>query len=305
MEKAIVTGATGLVGSAVARHVADRGVDVLCLGRRDLSGDDVSAMFGSPDVTYLRIAMDDIESLPDAIGGIGWRVGDSCVFFNFAWGGAERLTDGGFEIQFNNAVQAALAVSAAKKAGCSKFVNAGTVEETFAEEYLAEGAHGPFGSTQTDYAISKLAARDMCKMVAYLDKIDYVHTRLSVPVAERLDRGGYVCSALDSIIRDKPYDEPANDQLFDIVPVDDVAEAYYRIGQRGRNKADYFIGTGKPRTLRDYFAVCRELRDRRAGASSTVADDGVAPFLTGQLTEDTGFVPSRTFEEFVLSRISA
>ena len=41
MKKAIISGATGLLGSAVAKYLSKKGIEVLCLGRykiKDPSG---------------------------------------------------------------------------------------------------------------------------------------------------------------------------------------------------------------------------------------------------------------------------
>ena len=56
------------------------------------------------------------------------------AFLQFCWSGV-KFTDGTFEEQMKNAVHAANAVKTAE-IGCSKFVNIGTLEETFVERYL-------------------------------------------------------------------------------------------------------------------------------------------------------------------------
>lgn len=304
--KAIVTGATGMVGLAVAKHLAGKGLDVLCLGRRQLSNDEITTMFGVGNVSYLPLDMRNIESLPEAVHELGWEPSDSCIFYNFAWSGSATLTDGDFEHQFKNAIYCAWAVSAAKRLGCSKFVNAGTMEETFAERYLRGEVEHP-NTSQINYAISKLAARDMSKMIAYLDKIDYVHTRLSVPLDENLSRGGYVSSVLGKILRGESYDQPQSDQLFDIVLTEDVAAAYFHIGQAGRNKADYFIGTSRPHTLRQYFEISERIRERGSDGYPTVehADLSHGIFSIRDLLNDTDFVPLRPFEAFFHSLVTS
>jgi nucleoside-diphosphate-sugar epimerase len=306
VRKAIITGATGLVGSAVAKHLAARGVEVLCLGRKQLTETEAAAVIGSENTRYLAIGMETIQTLADAMDQIHWNPGDSCVFYHFAWSGREKLIDGNFRDQFVNAIYTANAVAAAKHAGCIKFVSAGTMEETFAELYLAGRTQlSSYESSQANYTIAKLAARDMSKIVAYLEKIDYIHTRLSVPLDEFLVRGGYVCSTTRKILRREPYQMPLNGQLFDIIITQDVAEAYFRLGQRGKNKADYFIGTSRPKTLREYFEICERIRD---GDLSFPADSGKGCaandlFSIQRLVDDTGFVPSISYENFVRSLV--
>jgi len=296
MKKAIITGATGLVGMAIANHFSKRGIEVLCLGRQILSPEDIDKNFGVGS-KYLRLAMADMASLVERVNLMGWSPGEECVFFNCAWRGEEKLTDGTFGKQFSNAVHAAEVVRVAKKLGCIKFVNVGTLEETFVEHYLEGGSAHSCQSNQLDYALAKLASRDMCKMVAYLEKIDYVHTRLSVPLAMDMSRGTYVAATMKKIVEGKPYEEPTNKQLFDIIFVDDVARAYRLIGFNGKNKADYFIGTSMLITLGqflkkfEYFINndCSDAADIHSVASGVNFDNGA-------LYRDTGFVAALKFQ---------
>jgi nucleoside-diphosphate-sugar epimerase len=299
MKKAIITGATGLVGTAVARHFSSLGIEVLCLGRQALSPEDISRHFGVGS-SYLRLAMEDMASLVERVDLMAWSPGVECVFFNFAWRGHKKLTDGSFGEQLNNAVHAAEAVRAAKKLGCIKFVNTGTLEETFVEQFLEEMSDHPYQSAQTDYALAKLASRDMCKMVAYLEKIDYVHTRLSVPLAPDLSQGTYVAATLKKIAEGKPYEGPTNKQLLDIVCIDDVARAFYLIGLSGKNKADYFIGTLRLATLEQYFEMFEHLVNSNFSDETDIAAAAsVGCFDTETLYRDTGFVATTQFQDMI------
>lgn len=299
MKKAIISGATGLVGMAVSEYFSSNGVEALCLGRHALSPEEVCRNFGTGS-HYLRLAMEDIVSLPERVALMTWSPGAECVFFNFAWRGREKLADGSFGDQVNNAVHAAEAVRSAKKIGCIKFVNAGTLEESFAEKFLAGKSNQPYQSTQTDYALAKLASRDMCKMVAYLEKIDYVHTRLSVPLAPDLSRGTYVAETLKKIVEGKPYEAPTSQQLFDIVFINDLARAYYLIGLNGKNKANYFIGTARPATLGQYFERFERLvNDNYSGEPGMDVIDRAGFFNTRDLYQDTGFIASTRFKDII------
>jgi nucleoside-diphosphate-sugar epimerase len=288
MKKAIISGATGLVGRSVARYLASNDVDVLCLGRQDFTPESTNEFFGE-GVKYIQLDMKNISQLSDKIKYLNWKVGHDCVFYNFAWSGVTNLTDGNFEDQLRNAVFSSLAVKSAKKIGCSKFVNSGTLEETYAEWHLNNGL--PYSSTQGDYAIAKLASRDMCTMVSYLEKVDYIHTRLSVPLSPDLSVEGFISKTLKKI-RDKESYEPAkNNQLFDIISTNDVARAYHLIGLYGKNKANYFIGSGKPVKLNDYFENFRQADLGKLIKEQEYSSSNVLSFFsTKELQIDTGFL---------------
>ena len=288
MKKAIITGASGLVGRSVTAFLISRGVDVLCIGRRNLDPDYIHRYLGE-GVNYIQLSAEDISSLRKKIINRNWIVGNDCVFYNFAWAGINNLTDGRLDDQMQNAISSALAVKVAQDLGCSKFINSGTMEETYALSHLRSGT--PSLSSQCNYAIAKLACRDMCSMVAYLQKIDYIHTRLSVPLSANLEGNGFIARNLKKIKNKEDYERAQNKQLYDVIHTDDVARAYYLIGLYGKNKADYFIGSGFPTTLDDFFKNFRRAslgQPLEHKSYSSLGD--LSLFSTELLASDTGFV---------------
>lgn len=303
MKKAIITGATGLVGMAVARHLSSIGVSLLCIGRKVLTPARIAEFFGA-GTTYLKLAMGDIATLAEEVAALEWDAQDDCVFFSFAWSGRERLTDGTFGEQLTNAINTAEAVRSAKKLGCTKFVDAGTLEETFVERSLRGKGPDAYVSPQTSYALAKLASRDMCRIVAYLEKIDYVHTRLSVPLSPDFSRGTYVAATMKNILAGKPYQEPRSKRLSDLIFVDDVARAYGLIGSSGKNKADYFIGSSRPATLGQYFQVVKECVEGHGHVlAEPNAVDEAELFDTDPLYRDTGFRATVRLEDVVAAMV--
>jgi nucleoside-diphosphate-sugar epimerase len=290
-EKAIITGATGMLGMSVAKYLSSLGVQLLCLGREYRGPEQVTQDFGRGS-RYLRLPMQNIKLLPEESRSFGWEAGGDTVFYNFAWGGQKGLTDGKFSDQLDNVVWAAEAVKAAKKMGCTKFVNSGSMEETFIEEFLRGNRMQAYSSTQTYYGLAKLAARDMCRMTSYLEGIDYVHTRMSVPLAPDLSKRTYISSTIRKILKGEPCEPPISESLYDLVLLDDVNQAYHLIGLNGRNKADYFIGTGRPATLRQHFDRLSSLSAGKKNTEIEQVTNQCHLFDVRQLEQDTGFVAS-------------
>ncbi len=291
MKKAIVTGSTGLLGMAVSKHLASMNIEVLSVGRKQLTESEIKKKFGNK-ITYISLPMENICNLNKTISKKKWEPGNDCVFYNFAWSGVNSLTDGTLQDQLNNAIYAEKAVKASKQIGCVKFVNSGTMEETFAEQHLKDKKNTPLSSSQTNYTIAKLAARDICKISSYLEKIDYVHTRLSMPLVPDLSIGTYVAKTLKNILKGKNFEPPTNNRLFDIIFVDDVAQAYYLIGNYGKNKANYFIGTSEPITLNEYFYHLKNMTAGEKVKFEEVQSSDLNFFSIEELQNDTGFKPS-------------
>lgn len=303
MDKAIITGATGLLGMSVAKYLSSFGVQLVCLGRQNLSAQDCYKYFGEQS-KYIRLAMKNITALPEKLKTIGWGSCEGAVFYNFAWSGNNRLADGVFSAQLQNAVCSAEAVKVAKAVGCGKFISAGSFEETFIEAFLKAKNSQKYESAQANYGLAKLASRDMCKIVAYIEGIDYIHTRMSVPLDSSLSKGGYIVSTMRKILNGEGYEEPQSTSLFDLVLLEDVARAYHLIGQKGVNKADYYIGTGKPATLGQHFEYLIQLIDGQYEFNNDSVMNGHARLFDIQkLRQDTGFLAALGLEN-VIAKVS-
>lgn len=299
MKKAIVTGATGLIASGVVECLLDNEIEVLALGRRDINSSRISHLSSNPKLTYLQIEMAEIEKLPQLLNDINWIPGNECVFYHFAWSGNSRLADGSIQDQFNNVTYSSNAVIVAEELNCKKFVNAGSQEEKFVEGYLKSyWTEQNYHSNMGVYGTAKVTARDMCLLLAYLKKIDYVHTRISVIIEESLETNNYVNSVLKKILKKENFDAPMNHQLFDFISKEDCAKAYYYVGLDGKNKADYFLGSGNPMTLHQFFnefslKVNGEKIDSLEMPSTEKLILEKESFDNSTLINDTGFAPNK------------
>jgi nucleoside-diphosphate-sugar epimerase len=246
MKVAIVSGANGYLGRALTKKLLGKNIKVFALVRSD------SFDLIDPNLVSIKGDLNDVESILHEIEKFS-NISKS-VFYHTAWRGAERLMDGDLDEQLINAVNAVNALNIAKHMKCSKFINVGSQEEKLFERHLdklnKEGVGEDF--TNLNYGTSKLAARDMCRLVAYMEKIDYIHTRLSVITDASSDRG-YINSTLNKIKAGKPYDQSKNSQLYDFTDIDDITNAYVELGRNGKNKLDYYIGSGDPKPLNEYF----------------------------------------------------
>jgi nucleoside-diphosphate-sugar epimerase len=290
VDKAIITGASGLVGMSVAKHLSSLGVHLLCLGRQNFSTKECHKYFGEQS-KYISLSMNNISTLPENLKRIGWSSCEGALFYNFAWSGNNSLVDGTFGDQLHNAMWSAEAVKVAKALGCSKFINSGSMEETFIENFSEIKDTHAYKSTQTNYGLAKLATRDMCRMVAYIEGIDYVHTRLSIPIVSDLSKGTYVSTAMKAILKGEEYEKPKSNSLYDLVLLEDVARAYQLIGEKGLNKADYYIGIGKPATLQQHFDHLIQIRNGcNFSYNDSIDDINSRIFDTQRLKKETGFI---------------
>lgn len=300
MKKAIVAGATGYIGRYVVQELLKNNIEVLAIGRRKKSELNSEIRKVIEQTTYCELDVRNISLLPRILKDIDWQTSENCVFYNFAWSGFNRLTDGTVEEQTKNVTFVANSVVVAKEIGCVKFINAGSIEESYVEEYLLhDWKNTSYHSSHDLYAISKLSARNMCKLLAYLNKIDYVHTRVSVLVDQSLSGNGFVNTNFRHIKEAAEFIPANNQSLFDIIDIEDAAKAYYALGLYGKNKADYFIGSGSPKRLNDYFRLFQSYINKEVDSLDTANSFSSKFFDTQDLQNDTGLDFINSFERLI------
>ena len=297
MDQAIISGANGLIGYELTKYLISKNIKVICLGSKIFEESNLANLPLKKEY-YFRLPMEEISGLPKLLEEKNIEIGRKSVFYNFAWRGNKKLTDGNIKEQINNAIYCAEAVKSASKLGCCKFINAGTIEETNAEYYLKNKYPEKHKQNQIFYTLAKLSSRDMCLITAYLEKIDYIHTRLSVPLDPTLKKGSYISSTLKKILNSDEYTKPESKQLYDIIFLDEVVNSYFLIGEKGKNKANYFIGTGKPLTLEQYFDYFKNiLKDEYKFPPVKYKESDLEIFSTEDLKLDTGFKIENHFKD--------
>jgi nucleoside-diphosphate-sugar epimerase len=257
MKSAIVTGATGFIGSKFVQYLVKQNVYVVALGRKSINENIFpKKLFDSDKFNYVELDLNNIELLPSMFSDNNIQVSNDCVFYHLAWEGERKLTDGSVDDQINNVKIAARAVKISKDIGCEKFITIGSQEEVFVDRYLETGEWktNTYHSQMGVYAISKLASKYMCSIISYVNKIDYIHIRFSVIIDRNNLDSGYVPMVFKIISNKEEYVTPENNQLFDIIMIEDAVKAFYLIGINAKNKDDIFVGSGSPKSLKKYFA---------------------------------------------------
>lgn len=252
MKVAIVTGTSGLIGGRVCEKFLSEGYRVLAIGRAreaPLEHHEYYYYCYVPGSESNDSVLCDMKSVTDKCL--------SPVFINFAWGGAASLTDGSIEQQLKNVSHSASFVKLAKTLGCEKFINCGSQEEALLEAYLqGQWQSEAYNPQKLPYALAKLAARDTCRLVAYLEGIDYVHTRLSIVVDPASIDDKFINNSVKAILSGGTVETPITDKrLFDFTYISDVVEGYFQISKLGKNKSDYFVGSGSLLTIDEFFGL--------------------------------------------------
>ena len=98
-------------------------------------------------------------------------------------------------------------------------------------------------------------------------------------------------NTLKKIIAGQTYEAPKNTRPFDIISTAEVALAFELIGKNGKNKSDYFIGTGKPIKLLNFFENFEQsVKNNKVEKFENVMTEEIKKmFNVNNLYLDTGF----------------
>mgnify|MGYP003687434485 CR=1 FL=1 len=305
MKQAIVTGATGFIGSAFIKFLTDKGVDVVALGRKSISDVKDSRRKKLASAKYINLNMKEIGSLHTKLQEISWNIGAECIFFNLAWGGSDGLSDLDIEAQMQNVGWSVNALEESVAIGCSRFIQVGTMEEAFTHKYL-ELDHNQNNeyNRHVIYSIAKIAAKNALAIKASSLEIDYIYVLHSHVMGEDDDKDSFLQVTLQKLVNGDDLIFSSGEQIFDVISLEDCALGYYLICQKGMPGEEYWVGSGDPRKLREYvermfslFPSGREMQFGKLPYNDIVLskDD----FSTEKLMQHTGYKPSMSFEQTV------
>lgn len=263
MNKVIITGANGFIGSSLVNKLVQKGVEVIAL---DITFDGDHIM-DSPMLTKIESGIENIEELSAMV-----PVDDYDAFYHFAWVGVNGPAKTEPDVQVRNIQIAVKCAKWAKQLGCKKFLCSGTV----AEQGLKSVANLTSVSGGMIYAAAKhschIFLETYCKSIC----LPFVWMQFSNIYGVGNMTGNLVSYTLGELMAGKEATFGPALQPYDFIYVDDLIEAVYRLGSKDTNKPFYYIGSGSPRQLKEYLIRIGEL----AGCADKIGlgirpDDGI------------------------------
>ena len=292
MNRVIITGADGFVGSHTVNYFRSQGVEVLAL---DICETPRRILPDGEGLKYLACDVSDLATMRANI-----PAGYYDTFIHFAWAGSAGPARIDYNLQMKNALDTVECMKLAKELGCRRFVCAGSIME-----YEVEAAIHSQGSTPAMgyiYGMGKHIAHCLCKAVAVNIGIELVWPMITnaYGVGELSPR--FVNTTLRKCINGEPLQFTAATQNYDFVYVTDVARAFYCIAKDGKPFCEYMIGSGHARPLKEFILemqrVCAPDSEPLFGdIPFTGTNMPLSQFDTTQTEQDTGFVPEVNFAQ--------
>lgn len=249
MEKVVVTGATGFIGSYLVKELIDKGVTVYGVGT------DIARLLGKnygngfiPITADFRV----YNSLDKYI-----QEKEIDVFYHLAWQGGFTTALKDYSLQFKNAQGACDALVSAVKMKCKKFIYAGTVNEIEINQFMNNERFIPRNTNI--YASAKVAADMICRTLAFHEKMEYCSALVPLPYGVGNDSHQLINTVIKNCYSGKPSKLIKGENQYDIAHISDIAHALYCIGENGVSMRSYYIGHRKLRTFKEIVTDIRDV----------------------------------------------
>lgn len=294
MNRAIVTGANGFIGSELCKTLSNNGVDVIAVVKDKTS--DLSRLENLKNIEIVYCSLDSIIQLPECICG---KHVD--VFYHFAWQGTSGAQRGDIDIQLKNVKAACDAVKACAQIGCKKFIYAASIMEYEINELMSKEVAPGINSI---YSIAKITADYMSKTVANASEIEFIRVVISNIYGPGEYSPRLINTSIRKIIKKEYCSFSPGEQIYDFIYITDAAQAFYLLGEKGKKNKTYYLGSSHPRPLKEFLYEMRDainkevpigIGDLPFNGSSLTYDE----FDKNAIYLDTGFLPKVSFSEGV------
>lgn len=292
MKRAIVTGANGFIGANLVKGLCDANYYVYAVVKDEQ--EDIATIAHLTNVEILYCDLNRIGNIAEVIN----KDIQIDLFYHLAWVGVSTDYKNNFELQYKNIEYALNSIKVASKLGCKKFVSTGSLSECAYAEGAVDGAEKP--SPSDYYSCAKISARYFCMLYAEQYDIDInwcLITSLYGP--GRIDNN-ILTYTIMSLLKGAETEYTKLEQRWDYTYIDDLIRALILVGEKGKNKEIYAIGSGENRILREYIEVIYSIL-----APNKKLIVGQIPYKTSRvdnsivdiskLANDTGYVPSVDF----------
>lgn len=291
MKRAIVTGPTGVIGTALVQKLISENVETYAVIRS--TSKRINKIPKSNLVHIIKCDIDNFINLKNFIK-------EPCdAFFHLAWAGTDNpLNRFDMDLQTKNIQYSLDAAQAATDLHCKVFIGAGSQ----AEYGTKSGIMRPdtFPEPVSGYGMAKLCAGQMTRYICKQAGIRHIWPRILSVYGPGDGKQTLISSAIRSMLVGEKLSMTPGEQMWDYLYSSDAADALYAMAEMGKDGSVYVLGSGKVMPLRKYIESIRDIINPKLEIGF-----GERPYFKDQvmhleadnrsLVKDTGWKPKTSF----------
>lgn len=291
IRSAVITGCTGVLGSALCRNLISHDITIYAIchpGSKRIGNLPKDAR-----IHVIELDITELDRLPELIST------EVDAFYHFAWLHTMGAGRNDMSSQIENISMTIKAVHTALELHCKVFIGAGSQAEYGRSLDPLQPDTPCF--PENGYGMAKLCAGQMSRLECSKYGIDHIWPRILSLYGPGDNKNTLIAYMIESLRDGKIPDITAGDQLWDYLYSEDAADAFRLMAEHGKNGAVYPLGSGKARPLKSYIEDLRSIV-----APWGKVNYGAIPYSPQQvmhlcadittLNKDTGWNPTTEFK---------
>ncbi len=248
MKTVIISGAAGFVGYHLIKNFQRKGVFVIALCRP-------GSFHNKRLKEFTNLKMIECDTSHFLFLETELQRFNPDVFFHLAWEGTTGEKRGDYAVQLSNVKETCDAYTLAALIGCKKFIATGTVYECLAEQVLSAEQF----NLLSYYVLAKRYAYEALLQLSKKLKLDLTWCMFCQPIGRYIKLNQLMAYLIYELKEGRrPYLGMAENP-FDIIVVEDLVEGLYLAGICKLKNKKYYIGSERPRQLKEYLKKAGEI----------------------------------------------
>lgn len=297
MERVLVTGANGFIGSYLVKKLVKENKEVFAMVRDE--GSEHSELKDMPEVHIIYSKMENYKHLSEIYPELSVD-----TIYHLAWEGVSGERRADYKIQLDNVRNSCYLMEWGSQSGCKKFLCSGTISELLIENTTQKSR----AAQNNIYAICKNTAYQILSVLAKVKTVELVWMRLANAYGPRKKGNNIVDYVLNELKNNRSPEMGKGEQPYDLMFIDDLVNAIYLLGEKQVTKSIYYVGTGKPELLKTLVKkICDTYPGDYKARFGARKEDGLEYrkewFDIKDMEEDTGFKIAYSLEEGIQKTI--
>lgn len=292
MNKVVIVGANGFIGSHLCLHLATQGYQVIALVQKGLPYDFLQNI---DNIICLDFSFDDLHLLNG-----NSNIEGATMLYHMAWAGVSTTYKNEAITQAQNILYGIKVLEFADVNDIRRVIVPGSASEYACGKGIIDGHNNPAPSDL--YSAAKVATRYVCQTYARQHNIQFLWATITSIYGPGRNDNNLITYAIKTLLQGEKPSFTGLQQQWDYLYIDDLMSALQAIGEKGIDGKIYPVGSGEHKQMAEYVKILRDKID-----PSLPLGIGELPYknktIDNQILDitalkaDTGFAPRFTFEQ--------